>query len=477
MAKLLITAGEVVDPLNGRKQVLDVLIDGDQIAEVGPDIRVPNGAQVIDARGKLVMPGLVDTHVHTAGHYRKGYAMMARAGVTTALNLSGQMDDVLDGILAAGSGMTIASLDSLEPGVQLPSNAPSAGEIGDALDRALEGGAFGVKILGGHYPFTPDATAEIIHQANAKTMYVAFHVGSTATGSDLHGLREAAELADGNALHIAHVNSYCRGLVRDALDEAREAVEILTRWPRLRSESYLALINGTSGRCVNGAPASGATRNCLRLRGYATDEPGLEKALRDGYAMVLDDRGDESILLQGAPAHELWREMGTNVGLSFAINDPTSQFILATAKHADGRFVVDALSTDGGGIPRNTTLERGLALVELDALSISDFVVKSSLAPARMIGLMSKGHLSVAADADVIVVDRAMRRADVTVAMGTPIQSHGVLTASRGRVVTTADGASAVRAAGLPVTTIDTRVTGLYDRRAIESLATVRAVH
>lgn len=44
----------------------DVLILGGLIAEVGPSLRPPPGARVIDAAGKLVMPGGVDPHTHLA---------------------------------------------------------------------------------------------------------------------------------------------------------------------------------------------------------------------------------------------------------------------------------------------------------------------------------------------------------------------------------------------------------------------------
>lgn len=43
----------------------DVLIEGDAIAAVGDNIAVPDGAEVIDGRGKLVIPGLVNCHMHT----------------------------------------------------------------------------------------------------------------------------------------------------------------------------------------------------------------------------------------------------------------------------------------------------------------------------------------------------------------------------------------------------------------------------
>jgi 5-methylthioadenosine/S-adenosylhomocysteine deaminase len=42
----------------------DVLVEGDRIAEVGPNLSA-DGAQVIDADGDIVMPGMVDTHRHT----------------------------------------------------------------------------------------------------------------------------------------------------------------------------------------------------------------------------------------------------------------------------------------------------------------------------------------------------------------------------------------------------------------------------
>jgi imidazolonepropionase-like amidohydrolase len=43
-----------------------IVIEGGRIREVGPrnEVRVPNNAQVIDARGKWVIPGLIDAHVH-----------------------------------------------------------------------------------------------------------------------------------------------------------------------------------------------------------------------------------------------------------------------------------------------------------------------------------------------------------------------------------------------------------------------------
>ena len=48
------------------KSDMTVVIDGNRISELGPDtkVRVPNGAHVVDATGKFLIPGLWDMHVH-----------------------------------------------------------------------------------------------------------------------------------------------------------------------------------------------------------------------------------------------------------------------------------------------------------------------------------------------------------------------------------------------------------------------------
>jgi dihydroorotase len=61
-----IRGGRVVDPETRRDEVSDVLIEGERIAHVGKLDATPRGAdaEVIDARGLLVVPGLIDMHAH-----------------------------------------------------------------------------------------------------------------------------------------------------------------------------------------------------------------------------------------------------------------------------------------------------------------------------------------------------------------------------------------------------------------------------
>ena len=61
---ILLKGAHGVDPQVGLDEPVDVLIDGGAIVEVAPAIDAPEGAEVVDCAGKVLMPGLVDMHVH-----------------------------------------------------------------------------------------------------------------------------------------------------------------------------------------------------------------------------------------------------------------------------------------------------------------------------------------------------------------------------------------------------------------------------
>lgn len=60
---LLIRNGRVVDPASSTDAKLDVLLDGERIAEVGPRLAA-QGAEIFDAAGLIVAPGFIDLHCH-----------------------------------------------------------------------------------------------------------------------------------------------------------------------------------------------------------------------------------------------------------------------------------------------------------------------------------------------------------------------------------------------------------------------------
>lgn len=62
----LIRNATVLTVTNGVIENGSVLIRGTKIAAVGKDIVAPSGARIIDATGKFILPGIIDTHSHTA---------------------------------------------------------------------------------------------------------------------------------------------------------------------------------------------------------------------------------------------------------------------------------------------------------------------------------------------------------------------------------------------------------------------------
>ena len=64
MSRVLIRGGRVVDPSQGTDAVLDLLLADGAVAALGESIEAPEGAEVIDASGLVVAPGLIDVHVH-----------------------------------------------------------------------------------------------------------------------------------------------------------------------------------------------------------------------------------------------------------------------------------------------------------------------------------------------------------------------------------------------------------------------------
>lgn len=62
-AHLLIRKGRVIDPNTSRDEVLDILIENGRLVRIAASLDAP-GAEIINAEGMLVLPGLVDTCVH-----------------------------------------------------------------------------------------------------------------------------------------------------------------------------------------------------------------------------------------------------------------------------------------------------------------------------------------------------------------------------------------------------------------------------
>jgi imidazolonepropionase-like amidohydrolase len=67
-----IRAGRLIDPETGTAAANQVIVvEGERIRDIGANVAIPAGAEVIDLSRQTVLPGLVDTHTHQAMTYKE----------------------------------------------------------------------------------------------------------------------------------------------------------------------------------------------------------------------------------------------------------------------------------------------------------------------------------------------------------------------------------------------------------------------
>jgi imidazolonepropionase-like amidohydrolase len=120
----------IIDVTGGPAKLdMAVLIEHSRISDVGSRIRIPEGTEIIDARGEYLIPGLWDTHVHTAfGEWFPGAKEIALPlfvanGVTSVRDMGGDLavlkkwrKEIYEGMLI-GPRMVVAGpmLDGPQP--------------------------------------------------------------------------------------------------------------------------------------------------------------------------------------------------------------------------------------------------------------------------------------------------------------------------------------------------------------------------
>ena len=100
--ELIIKGGRVIDPSVGLDATRDVAIAGGRIAAVEPNITA-GAADTIDARGKIVAPGLIDIHTH-AGRSKEGPPICLQDGVTCWVDAGSGGADNMDEVAAVARG-------------------------------------------------------------------------------------------------------------------------------------------------------------------------------------------------------------------------------------------------------------------------------------------------------------------------------------------------------------------------------------
>jgi dihydroorotase len=170
---LVVKGGRVIDPSLGIDAVRDVAVSGSRIAAVAENITA-DAAQTIDARGKLVVPGLVDIHCHAA-RSKEGPPLELLDGVTAWLD--------------AGS----YGADGIDQGAAVARGAPTVGRL--LVNIARTGVA-----PGGELHDLNMANVDLARGAIARNRDVVIGVkarlsDNVAGANDLEALRRAQEAA------------------------------------------------------------------------------------------------------------------------------------------------------------------------------------------------------------------------------------------------------------------------------------------
>ncbi len=383
-AKLLIKGGRVVDPANRRDGAFDLLISGGTIADVKASIPA-NGATVIDAKGLLVVPGLVDLHTHLRQPGREdketietGCRAAIKGGFTTicampntdpAMDHRGVVDFVRQEVarLSLISVHPIGAITRGREGKELT----DFGELFDAgcialsddgnpvadgllMRRALEYAKIFGRPLIQHAEDPALAAGGVMHEGLVSTT-----LGLRGMPGEAESVMVARDLAlaelTGGWVHFAHLSS-ARSveLIREAKRRgARVTCEV--------TPHHLALTHEAVGEFDTRAKVNPPLR-------AEADRQALLEGLRDGTI--------DAIATDHAP-HTDWEKETDFDAASFGISG-----------------LETALSVCVG------------ALVAPGLFTWSQLIERFSTAPAKIAGCPG-GALSAGAPADVILIDAA----------------------------------------------------------------------
>lgn len=407
----------------------DVKIENGIITEVGNNISA-DGAEVIDAAGKIVMPGLVDIHSHFIPGENAGFYMAVASGVTTAMDpIVGNGDAAKAKCEENPLGITCSYMYMLAPGRSLSGINPDKDEIAKAIDDAVAQGCYGVKVLGAHFPFTPEAIALMIKIAAEKKVPLMLHAGSTIHRDNLDGMRAAVEFSEKNPFILAHISTYCDGTILGYQEaEAVEAIKMLNNNPHIVSESTLSPMSCMGTKMdANDIPESMCLVDILTSLGYPGTFLGMRQAITERKLLVSGPVGDgrRFDFVDMEAGLKRFEERHGHVTIGYSKHSMVKNAICVAGKRDNGQFTINTITTDGGLVPRNIILENGLPFVNAGILSMSEFVAKTSRAGANILGLTNKGVIATGFDADIVIVDTLVNKANTVIANGKVIYKQG----------------------------------------------------
>ncbi len=380
---ILIKNGHIIDPANKVDEKLDILVSDGKIAKLGkPGSLAENGARVIDAAGKIVVPGLIDMHVHLREpgfEYKETIATgtaAARAGGFTSVCSMPNTNPVNDSLSVTEFIISQAAKEGASR--VFPIGAITKGSKGEELAEMGELHQAGcVAISDDGRPVMNAAImrrameyskifdlAVISHCEDASlSAKGVMNEGFVSTELGLRGIPAAAEdvmtardiaLAGltGCRLHIAHVST--AGSVRLIREAKQRGVKVTAE----TCPHYFTLTD----EAARGYNTLAKMNPPLRT---AEDVAAIKQGLKDGTIGVI------------ATDH---------------------------APHGMDEKSVEFDYAPFGVVGLETALGLTFKLVQEGTLTLSEAVRKLSINPSEILKL-NKGNLAVGADADITIID------------------------------------------------------------------------
>jgi dihydroorotase len=382
---ILIRGGRIIDPSRGADEVADLFLADGKVQASGRDLGHPDDAQVLNAGGRVVAPGLIDLHVHLREPGQEDLetvatgAMAAAAGGFSAVCAMPNTDPVTDN--QAAVGFIVSQAQRAAKARVYPIGAVSLGQKGQQLAE------FGELVGAGAVAVSDDGKPVV----SSHLMRTALEYARTF-GIPVADHCEDPTLAEGGAMH--------EGLVATRLG--------LKGVPAAAEEIMVArdiLLAELTGGHVHLCHLS--TRGSVEL---------IRRAKEKGLRVTAEACPHHFTL-----THEACEGYNTHAKMNPPLREPEDREAIRQALREG---TIDVICTDhaphhydakerefddapNGIIGLETALGLAISeLVESGLLSLPELVSRMSLMPARIFGLQG-GSLAPGSPADVVVFDPA----------------------------------------------------------------------
>jgi len=380
--RLLIKNGRVVDPANGIDQIADILIEGSVISKIEKNIPA-NSDSIIDAREKIVMPGLVDMHVHLREPGREDKETISSA---TQAALKGGVTSVL------AMPNTSPAIDNVAISKQLKSIIDSNARINVYICAAITLGRQG---------------KEIVDVAALKKEGVLALSDDGDSVDDNELMFKALLLArQHNILVICHSEDKslsARGVVNLGLISTRLGLRGISNESEYKRVARDIELASRANAAVHIAHVS--TKESVGL---------IEEVKKRGMRITCETAPhyfslSEDLLLgfdTNMKVNPPLRSKSDKAAITEALKSGIIDAIASDhAPHTENEKAIEFERAEFGSIGLETSLSVAITeLVHTGLLDWAGLARKMSLNPARILGI-EKGTLSKGSAADIVVVD------------------------------------------------------------------------